>query len=74
MVEYNKNISIKSIINWFFKVRHRKSGPAFTMTIETPGGSVIDADLVPCLEFDSISLNDGYRSPNTSVMYTVYNF
>ncbi|KAJ8665167.1 hypothetical protein QAD02_006829, partial [Eretmocerus hayati] len=44
-----------------YSLKHRKSGPAFTLILTTPDGSIIDVDLVPALEFDDTPLGNGYR-------------
>ncbi|XP_014207309.1 uncharacterized protein LOC106638568 [Copidosoma floridanum] len=45
-----------------YMIMHKKTGPAFTIILQTPDGARIDVDLVPCLEFDNLPLGNGYKN------------
>ncbi|XP_023313312.1 uncharacterized protein LOC106649504 isoform X1 [Trichogramma pretiosum] len=48
-----------------YYMRHKKSGPAFTIMIGKPNGDdVFDVDLVPCIEFNGVQLSSGYKRYN----------
>ncbi|XP_008204741.1 cyclic GMP-AMP synthase isoform X3 [Nasonia vitripennis] len=53
-----------------YTIKYKKSGPAFTMTIQNQDDIDIDVDIVPCLEFGHMQLEDGFKPLNKELNKT----